>query len=390
MKALLWQRFSKEKLLTGTINTTSPSQLEIGVHNVNTKRSLLLLNLDVFWKALSTFSEFQNPQKSRALRIHIQFEAQLRIWMNEFASPLRFSSQLIEFIVWCDCKLILTFLILQVLHLSNSKVWKFGCSLNSKSKSEVRGSNCGVKMFKQYSIQIREFIVWCVRKLWLQKNLKNVMEFFYGSSNDNQASVVHSFDGNVSPINAQNFIGQGRFYSGSKTPILDPYASSESTGSSSNIVSPLARYICPGSPVPFTTDSPKHRSLVNTSSGSRSSSGGRVSRSPLGSLENIEIPLVFRTPVKVEEDVVVMDGILVEPKHGPRAKLSPSTSASGGRLLSSTSGNDNSFHKSETCRWWEDFGSCRFGSKCRVSLFSFFSPFKEIWSKCLWNIRAVM
>ncbi|XP_055809283.1 uncharacterized protein LOC129877778 [Solanum dulcamara] len=191
------------------------------------------------------------------------------------------------------------------------------------------------------------------------------MEFFYGSSNDMQAYKVHSFDGNVSPINAQNFIGRGRFYPGSKTPTLDPYVSSESTGSSSNIVSPLARYLCPRSPLPFTSDSPKHRSLVNTSSGSRSGSGGGVSRSPLASLENIEIPLMFRTPVKVEEDVVVMDGILVEPKHGPRAKLSPSTSDSGGRLSSSTSGKDNSFHKSETCRWWEDSGSCRFGSKCR-------------------------
>ncbi|KAK4377181.1 hypothetical protein RND71_003477 [Anisodus tanguticus] len=157
------------------------------------------------------------------------------------------------------------------------------------------------------------------------------MEFFYGSSND----------GNVSPMDAQNLIGRGRFYLGSKTPILDPYASSDSTGSS---ISPLPRYLRSRSPLPFTSDSSKHRG---------------ISRSPLASIENIE---VFRTPVKVEEDVVVMDGILVEPKHGMRGKLSPSTSDSGGRL---SSGSDNSFHKSETCRWWEDSGTCRFGSKCR-------------------------
>ncbi|XP_004248809.1 uncharacterized protein [Solanum lycopersicum] len=192
------------------------------------------------------------------------------------------------------------------------------------------------------------------------------MEFFLGSSNNMQASNVHSFDGNVSPINAQNFIGRGRFYPGSKTTILDPYSSSDSSGSSSNKVSPLARYLCPSSPVPFISDSPKHRSLVSTSSGSRSGCGGGVPRSPLASVENFEIPLMFRTPVKVEEDVVVMDGILVEAKHGPRAnKLSPSTSDSGGRLSSSTPANDNSVHKSETCRWWEDSGTCRFGSKCR-------------------------
>lgn len=174
-----------------------------------------------------------------------------------------------------------------------------------------------------------------------------IMEFFYGSSND-------SFDGDVSPI-----IGRSRFYHGSKSQILDPYASSDSTGS--NIVSPLARYLCPTSPVPFTSDSPKRRSL-NSGSRSGSGGGGIVSRSPLASIENIEIPPVFRNPVKVEEDVVVMDGILVEPKHGVRGKSSPSTSDSGGRL---TSGSENSFHKSETCRWWEDFGTCRFGSKCR-------------------------
>ncbi|CAN4111122.1 unnamed protein product [Withania somnifera] len=163
-----------------------------------------------------------------------------------------------------------------------------------------------------------------------------------------QASKVHSFDDDVSPITAQSIIGRSRFYPGSKTTIIDPYASSDSTGS--NILSPLARYLRPSSPVPY------------TSSGSRSGSGGGVSRSPLASIENIDIQPLFRTPMEVEEDVVVMDGILVEPKPVPRAKLSPSTSDSGGRL---TSGSENSFHRSETCRWWEDFGTCRFGSKCR-------------------------
>ncbi|OIT00616.1 PREDICTED: mRNA decay activator protein ZFP36L2-like [Nicotiana attenuata] len=190
------------------------------------------------------------------------------------------------------------------------------------------------------------------------------MDFFYGDSNDSQASKVQSLD--VSPINSQNFIGRGRFYPGPKTRILDPYASSDSSGSSANrILSPLARYLHSRSPVPFASDSPERRSLINTSSRSGSGGGGGVFRSPLALIENIEIPPAFRTPVKVEEDVVVMDGILVEPKHGARAKSLPSTSDSGGRLSSSTSGSDNSSHKSEVCRWWGDSGKCRFGSKCR-------------------------
>ncbi|XP_009768245.1 uncharacterized protein [Nicotiana sylvestris] len=190
------------------------------------------------------------------------------------------------------------------------------------------------------------------------------MDFFYGKSNDSQASKVRSFD--VSPINTQNFIGRGRFYPGPKTRILDPYASSDSSGSSSNrVLSPLARYLHSSSPVPFARDSLERRSLVNSSSGSRSSStAAGVLRSPLASIENIEIPPAFRTPVKVEEDVVVMDGILVEPKHSSRAKSLPSTSDSG-RLSSSTSGSENSSHKSDVCRWWGDTSTCRFGSKCR-------------------------
>ncbi|XP_016438840.2 uncharacterized protein LOC107764752 [Nicotiana tabacum] len=191
------------------------------------------------------------------------------------------------------------------------------------------------------------------------------MDLFCGNSNDSQASKVQSLD--VSPINSQNFIGRGRFYPGPKTRILDPYTSSDSSGSSSNrVLSPLARYLHSSSPVSFASDSPERRSLVNTSSGSRSGSGsGGVFRSPLASIENIEILPAFRTPVKVEEDVVVMDGILVEPKHGARAKSSPSTSDSGGRWSSSTSGSENSSHMSEVCRWWGDTGTCRFGSKCR-------------------------
>nr|DAD40168.1 TPA_asm: hypothetical protein HUJ06_014491 [Nelumbo nucifera] len=89
------------------------------------------------------------------------------------------------------------------------------------------------------------------------------------------------------------------------------------------------------------------------------------SPSPLSSIENLETPPsksppVFATPVKVEEDVLVMDGILVGSVPGGRTRSGPDSG-------SSSSG--NSLYKTEICRAWEDTGNCRYGSKCQV-LFS--------------------
>ncbi|KAK1349825.1 C3H1-type domain-containing protein [Heracleum sosnowskyi] len=73
-------------------------------------------------------------------------------------------------------------------------------------------------------------------------------------------------------------------------------------------------------------------------------------------------PIVFSTPVKVMEDVVVMDGVLVGPVSGGRDR-SLSMSDSGG----SSSSGGNGFYKTEICRQWEDFGSCRYGAKCQFA-----------------------
>ncbi|WOH14108.1 hypothetical protein DCAR_0933624 [Daucus carota subsp. sativus] len=73
-------------------------------------------------------------------------------------------------------------------------------------------------------------------------------------------------------------------------------------------------------------------------------------------------PIVFTTPVKVEEDVVVMDGVLVGPVSGGRHR-SLSMSDSGGSSSSAGKG----FYKMEMCRTWEDFGSCRYGAKCQFA-----------------------
>ncbi|KAF8404483.1 hypothetical protein HHK36_009368 [Tetracentron sinense] len=87
------------------------------------------------------------------------------------------------------------------------------------------------------------------------------------------------------------------------------------------------------------------------------------SLSPLSAVEKLDTPSsgsppVFTTPVKVEEDVLVMDGILVGSQPGGRTR---SASDSG----SSSSG--NSLYKTEICRSWEDSGSCRYGSKCQFA-----------------------
>ncbi|XP_073274136.1 uncharacterized protein [Primulina huaijiensis] len=142
---------------------------------------------------------------------------------------------------------------------------------------------------------------------------------------------LKSLDGVISPINVPNFVGGRRFHHSPLSPILDPYASD-----SSDSPSPLMKYLCaPGL-------------------------GATVPSSP-----------VFVTPLKVEEDVLVMDGIPVPKSNkGGRARVrSTLTSLS----LNSTSssqpfgvGSENSCsNKADICRNWEDSGICRLSSKCQ-------------------------
>lgn len=110
--------------------------------------------------------------------------------------------------------------------------------------------------------------------------------------------------------------------------------------------SPLLRYLRAGSP-----DSFKY--------------------SPLSPVENLEVarsPNVYATPVKVEEDVLVMDGILVASAI-PAGRFARSVTDSGSSTTSSSpsSSGGKSFYKTDICRSWEDSGSCRYGFKCQVS-----------------------
>lgn len=193
-----------------------------------------------------------------------------------------------------------------------------------------------------------------------------------------KAPRFRTFTTNISPLslNPQNFVGRGINHHQQKSPIFDPYASSESCSDSPNLDSPLIRYLLWSS---------------GSSGGSEGratgrSRGGFSSPFPLASIENFETPPirstpVFKTPVKVEEDVLVMDGILVdsiESKNNPKAsgynvRVRPSRTSfdSGGKssssFSSSSAGSENKVYKLEKCQSWEDSGTCRFGSKCYVS-----------------------
>ncbi|CAA0822030.1 Unknown protein [Striga hermonthica] len=142
--------------------------------------------------------------------------------------------------------------------------------------------------------------------------------------------------GVIPPIDVLNLTHSRR-----RSPLFDPYAS-DSSGSPS----PLMKYLCAADPK---SDSPP----------------------------------AFITPVKVEEDVIVMDGIPVSKssKGGGESRMrsalmSSSTynsDLSGGRSNStpspSSGGGSESIkpHKNRICRFWETCGSCQFGSECQFA-----------------------
>ncbi|KAL2491005.1 Uncharacterized protein Adt_26633 [Abeliophyllum distichum] len=168
-----------------------------------------------------------------------------------------------------------------------------------------------------------------------------------------KAPKLKSLSRTVLPINMQNVIGR-RYRHSSLSSIFDPYASD-----SSNSPSPLAKYL--------------------------------RSTTPLAAIENLQRPhAVFNAPVKVEEDVLVMDGILIDKYKKSsdsggarvRSSLKSSDSSRGSSISSSLTsasqggvgdgGSENNnrsffYYKAEKCRSWEDSGACRFGSKCQFA-----------------------
>ncbi|EEF32956.1 mRNA decay activator protein ZFP36L1 [Ricinus communis] len=140
-----------------------------------------------------------------------------------------------------------------------------------------------------------------------------------------------------------------------------------------NTDSTLIRYLCSsgaGSPINANDDAAAGllSPAITAKSSSGSNSFGRMSSSsfsPLSSIENIMMispspsPSSFRRtpPMKVmDDDVLVMDGILVESK-GSRVSRYLISSDSGGGLS----------YKMELCRSFENFGHCRYASKCQFA-----------------------
>ncbi|KAL8061035.1 hypothetical protein ABFS82_02G062500 [Erythranthe guttata] len=155
---------------------------------------------------------------------------------------------------------------------------------------------------------------------------------------DFKAPKFKPFDGALSPLNALNF--SGRRYN----TMFDPYASD-----SSNSPSPLMKYLRCADP----------------------SAAAAASRTP------------FISPVKVEEDVIVMDGIPV-PKSSKgsgdarmRSPLTPSNSVncsftgyrspSPGSGVRATGIENIKYHRNKPCRFWETGGICQFGSDCQFA-----------------------
>ncbi|KAL1113997.1 hypothetical protein V6Z11_D02G227200 [Gossypium hirsutum] len=86
------------------------------------------------------------------------------------------------------------------------------------------------------------------------------------------------------------------------------------------------------------------------------SSCGNSSSSGKSSFRSSVSPQSEKTPLKVvEKDVLVMDEVLVASDSNIVGSGSSSSSGSVG------------YYKSEICRAWEEFGHCRYGSKCQFA-----------------------
>ncbi|KAK7400286.1 hypothetical protein VNO78_11490 [Psophocarpus tetragonolobus] len=159
---------------------------------------------------------------------------------------------------------------------------------------------------------------------------------------------------------------------------------------------PLARYLFAGSPLSgkvaaaseafisstFGARTAKALQYCGNSSGGSSSFGsrGRLSPSPLSSIENMEIaslmsPPMYRTPATGDDDVIVMDDILVRPMSGGKSGRSSSSSGRG------SSSSSKSVLKTDICRGREESGNCRYNSKCQT-LVGRIKPYRNLFVGC--------
>ncbi|CAI8617875.1 unnamed protein product [Vicia faba] len=181
-----------------------------------------------------------------------------------------------------------------------------------------------------------------------------------------KVSKLRTLNENFSPLQIELDETRGRYLqSATMSPRFQQYTEKFDAGS------PLAQYFYAGSPISSKSgeafNSPLYGSSKYRSANSSFGSRGRLSLSPLSSIENFELksPPMYRTPVKVEEEVIVMDDIQVRPMFGGKSGRSSSSSSSRGS--SSSSSSNKSLFKAEICRAWEESGNCRFNSKCQFA-----------------------
>ncbi|XP_042008604.1 zinc finger CCCH domain-containing protein 24-like [Salvia splendens] len=130
---------------------------------------------------------------------------------------------------------------------------------------------------------------------------------------------------------------------------------------------------------------PKFNSGVLSQINSMNAAGNRRSGSPFDPyasdssdypaplmkfLRSVDPPPAFLTPVKVEEDVIVMDGISVPNSNKGsgevrlRLPLMPSNSLNC-RFVKSNS--NSTAYKNSLCHYWETSHTCQFGSQCEFA-----------------------
>ncbi|KAK9705356.1 hypothetical protein RND81_07G050800 [Saponaria officinalis] len=134
------------------------------------------------------------------------------------------------------------------------------------------------------------------------------------------------------------------FQNDSVSPLTPPPPTSSSLSSSSE--NPFfMKYL--RSSLPSDYSSPYlNRPIINYYRGNITGSGGSSS----GSNRTPLLPLV-----NVEEDMLIMDGVLVGSKLSSKGSTNSSLSSSG------------SLYKTELCKSWEDSGYCSYGCKCQFA-----------------------
>lgn len=181
-------------------------------------------------------------------------------------------------------------------------------------------------------------------------------------------------------------VRRGRFSSPSPTPAFLAPGSSDGSG---DLDPGVLRYARSRLRLPPSSASASTSSSSSTSADSSDSAVRRKlqrllrlrssSPPPLGPvIENVRryrgAAAAAPVKVEVEEDVLVMDGVLVgEPGSSrPGRSLAPDFASPG---------SSSSLYKTEICRTWENAGTCRYGSKCQVPHLSL--SFSDVTRECL-------